>query len=378
MVRVVVSFFSIISIVVGFDVDTPIVELESTSMLQYQAASTGDLRGGTCSNEQPQCAASWDRFRVQQPLNSSQLIHPWYRSVPHDFVGFNHAPAAVTLSDTSGLFVFPESQFAICSIAKSGSSLWGDVLLKVATNNLSAHGQQLWASLAPHHRGTPNEKIRTFSNPKATRAVFVREPLERFASAFLEGCSSMPLSESFCPMMVGLQENETVTMARAVEWALASNLLEVNEIWAPQSAMCELHKRIHEYTFVGFYRPETHSRDAACLMEVAGIGQYNSKGPEFHNAPFFTIDGRPDTSLCTPPNLFHYNTTADEHSMLQKLFTKEAALRLVRHYYSDYTTFHFPKEPEWISGATGELYNVALSAYQTVGVDVPSKSEVVG
>jgi len=87
------------------------------------------------------------------------------------------------------------------------------------------------------------------------------------------------------------------------------------------------------------------------------------------------MDGRSDTSLCAPPNLFHSNTTADEHSMLQKLFTKEAALKLVRHYYRDYTTFHFPKEPEWISGATGELYNVAFSPYQTVGADLPSRQD---
>jgi len=144
-------------------------------------------------------------------------------------------PAAVTPGITSGLFVFPEFQFAICSIAKAGSSLWGDVLLKLATKNISAQGKQLWASLASHHRGTPNERIRIFSNPNTTRAVFVREPLERFASAFLEGCSSMPLRETLCPMMVGLQKDENVTMKRAVEWALASNLLELDEIWAPQS-----------------------------------------------------------------------------------------------------------------------------------------------
>lgn len=43
----------------------------------------------------------------------------------------------------------------------------------------------------------------------------------------------------------------------------------------------------------------------------------------------------------------------DEEAVLKKLYTKEAALRLVEEFRPDYELFHLPR-PSWIESATGE------------------------
>lgn len=45
-----------------------------------------------------------------------------------------------------------------------------------------------------------------------------------------------------------------------------------------------------------------------------------------------------------------------EVTLLKKLFTKEAAMKLYAHLKEDYDTFHLPL-PSWVNSATGEYYD---------------------
>jgi len=118
---------------------------------------------------------------------------------------------------------------------------------------------------------------------------------------------------------------------------------------------------VSEYNVVGLYSEENYGEDATCLMDIANISSFNSKGPEYNNTPYWESI---DTASDRPPNDYHSDTDAEEKAVLQKLFTKEGAEMLIEALADDYDTFHFPKNPDWLAGATGEWFDAVLSEAQ--------------
>merc|ERR1712227_689230 len=66
-------------------------------------------------------------------LTSTQIIHR--EAEPLDFTNFDDS----TVSPTSGLFVFPEQQFAVCVITKVASTQWNKILLQMIDYNMSGY-----------------------------------------------------------------------------------------------------------------------------------------------------------------------------------------------------------------------------------------------
>lgn len=313
------------------------------------------------------CANDWGEFDETQMLTRTQWNHD--TALPEDFYPYLDTPPGAGIADNVGLFILPKHNFAICIIPKVGSSMWNDILLKMVLNDPSADGNKSLfdEELAAAAKGTPEQKRSIFSDPAATRAVFVREPLSRFASAFLDKCvtenptTNVHFVEDMCPPMLLSGSGERVTMKTAVDWYTTVNKRTLDEHWLPQSYICQLDTRVSEYTVVGLYSEDNYGNDASCLMEVANISYFNSKGPEYGNAPYWEDV---DTATLVPPNNYHVDTDAAEQLMLQKLFTKEGARRLIGALAVDYDTFHFPREPAWVIGATGEWYEMLLDPEQ--------------
>merc|ERR1719453_987266 len=113
-----------------------------------------------------------------------------------------------------------------------------------------------------------------FADPEATRAVFVRDPLHRFLSAYLNKCIH-PTAEEVeggngnCPMY-----KPGIVFKDAVEWALQTDMKDVNAHWKLQAYHCHLHKYIESYNIIGVVS-ESLSGDAKCLFEKAGLAGYN-------------------------------------------------------------------------------------------------------
>jgi len=185
--------------------------------------------------------------------------------------------------------------------------------------------------------------------------------VSRFASAFLNKCVSV--SNLFdCPILEFMQDSdEPVTMRKAVDWMVSVDTASLEGHWLPQSYFCELRGRVSEYTMIGVYSEENYGNDASCLMDMANLSYYNSKGPEYDNAPYWD-----DAASFGSENDYHCSTDAEEHALLQKLFTKDGAERLIEALAVDYDTFHFPRQPEWLSGATGEWFDAVLNGAQAV------------
>mmetsp|Transcript_64130 Transcript_64130/g.173140 ORF Transcript_64130/g.173140 Transcript_64130/m.173140 type:complete len:333 (-) Transcript_64130:254-1252(-) len=230
-----------------------------------------------------------------------------------------------------GLMAFPEQNFAFCTIPKNACRSWLRVLEKVYLNDPGYTPSDTFIRLKEHVQSA-SARADVFSNPSATRAVFVRDPIARLASVFFDKCAS---HKGPCP----IDHNVWVSIRKIVSWALNADLgpSHLNEHWVMQSHFCELKERIHEYTFIGYMTKESLTRDAACLLEEAGLAKFNAE---------FVGDETPTEK----------NTWTNEERLLMKLFTKDAAKELVQKFADDYSTFGLP-EPAWVESATGEWYD---------------------
>lgn len=309
------------------------------------------------SNGLPHCANTWKSCSGDQEIRStSQLCsHPSKRT---DYQVLHEAD-----NSAGGLFVLPEYNFAVCLFPKVGSTMWSDVLLKMVTHNASAAGKEYWDPIAKDFTGTVDEKKLVFSDPNSVRALFVRDPLARFASTFLNKCAAENIS-------CGINTMKWAVTAALEAHRLGRYLNHDNNNdnrsdfhWRPQSSFCDINNSVEEFTFIGLYKPETFGQDSACLMEVAGLQEYNTMG-DLNNTPFWGREQK-FTGDRVPINLLHSDNTKSENELMQKLYTPQAALDIMQVYKIDYATFNLP-EPAWIEGATGELYDLDLSQASSV------------
>lgn len=294
------------------------------------------------------CDAEWGTFGNQNLLGTSYNVAT---NAPLRFDKYNdHAP-----DKWQGLFVSPEHNFAFCLIEKNACTGFTVILDSLLRGNMSANLDlanvyQVSARSQEKFGALGMEQV--FSNPQATRAVFVRDPLARFVSAFLNKC--WPIRRDNCIMF-----KEGMVFRDAVNYALTNQI--TNGHWSPQAHHCDLYKRINEYNVVGLISHETLSRDASCLFEKTDLSSFNT---EF----------RPGQEhLNSIPNSL--TAGVSEESILKRFFTPQAARDLIKRFDIDYETFHFSKEPAWIAEATGEWYAMAkpVSFVEHPKGDIPAE-----
>jgi len=193
----------------------------------------------------------------------------------------------------------------------------------------------------------PEGLRQVFADPRATRAVFVREPLTRFVSAFIDKCTRFTsgMVSGNCPF-------HSNVFSDAIEWALKTDMSDVNPHWLPQAYHCHLHKYVGAYTVIGVMdkttNPNQFHSDVACLLEEVGLGQFN----------VLSNHDSPHCPKCSQ-NSSEYLSETD---ILTRLFTPSTARALIKRLQIDYHTFGFPEEPAWVAAATGEWHSVAAQA----------------
>jgi len=61
----------------------------------------------------------------------------------------------------------------------------------------------------------------------------------------------------------------------AIDWALKTDMSDVNAHWLPQAYHCHLHQHVGAYTVIGVMDkntgPKQFQSDAACILEEAGL-----------------------------------------------------------------------------------------------------------
>jgi len=265
-----------------------------------------------------------------------------------------------------GLSVLPAYSIAMCLMPKVASSEWNAILGKVALRDPDINDR--YAVLQKPYVSLPSPHLmkKVFADPNALRMVFVRDPLARFTSNFLDKCKPSEPAGA-CPLKVQGYPDERISMKTILDWYLTQNPaelpLDLNH-WVMQSSFCELKTRVREYDVIGLYTKETMSVDATCVMEMGNISEYNTKGSAYDDEPFwelpsedqqeFTGSGPTENTLAT--------TSSAETDLLKKIFTPEAAYKLAMHLQQDYETFNLLR-PDWISQATGELFDAPLLSF---------------
>lgn len=241
------------------------------------------------SHQQPdlRCDASWPRFGGG-PLQHTSTNPSRRDGAMDDIREFSEIDEG-----QQQLFVDPDLKFAFCPIEKDACSYFDETLSRMLTRNTSyvvplktsGNFDQMYSvgTISQNRFGIDGIK-KVFADPEATRAVFVRDPLQRFLSAYLNKCvRPAPSIErkgevldffQNCPMY-----KPGLVFKDAVEWALKQpDMLDVNPHWRLQAHHCQLSKYIDAYNVIGVLSPSLSS-DVKCLFERAGLAGYNH---EFH------------------------------------------------------------------------------------------------
>lgn len=251
-----------------------------------------------------------------------------------------------------GLYVNAEKQFAFCAIAKNACSNWNLLFQRLETHDLDTYSKSRYSESIYTNSDrafTPAKAQNVFDSPHSVRAVFVRDPLERFLSAFLDKCTSLSCKNPLCYARSKNLYGKKLPFSSAVDWL--RNLphtngepvtAALNSHWNLQSRHCELNKRIHEYNFVLMMTSDSLAADATCLLERAGLSSLNVQNSTDSSPYWISADSSGAVS-----------TTADH---LKAFYTKEAAEVVYKAYEEDYHTFNLSR-PSWIEDAHGRLYH---------------------
>jgi len=254
---------------------------------------------------------------------------------PRDFTHFDHG------SNYEGLYVDPNANIAFCLIEKNACSQWTSVFTKLEQRNLDFNQPNFGLRQQTY---TDQRAMETFQNPNATRGVFVRDPLERFLSGFLDKCLGDGCSNPYCFMREKSQDGTQITFSQAVSWLLRQdeqhNLAALDGHFKPQAWHCELEKRINEYNVIGLMQSGSLADTASCFLERAGLDKINAVSSESDSEPFWQPPGADAKS------------TSD---YLKRFYTPESAKAVYDVFSMDYKTFNLSR-PEWIESATGEFY----------------------
>lgn len=269
------------------------------------------------------------------------------------------------IAGSQGLFVYPPNNFAFCLIEKNACATWISTVMQPLLTGIEPPACEEedspddCAARVNFSVAKESQKLfgqqgmdSVFRDPAATRAVFVRDPMARFVSAFFNKCASASRGFDLAYNCIIPEEVPTVTrkFRDAVENALKLDWDTVNPHWGPQVKHCELETRIQSYNMISLIQKETFVEDMNCVLAKAGLERFAK--PE-HVQPWATTMKKGDSQL---------NSTM----VLQKLFPPEVARQLINHMHLDYDVLGFPTEPEWLAGATGEWYDLVPAPVMTL------------
>jgi hypothetical protein len=141
-----------------------------------------------------------------------------------------------------------------------------------------------------------NSREKLFALPTAEtfRVVFLRDPLERFLSAFLDKCVGVNRREGYCwPKRVYYNENDsdgndyTRGLTPQQQFAQFVNVmpLQWNIHFAPMGLSCNgLYRNLNEYDFVGFMGKDFNA-DLVTMGKRCGAEMMRALNFTFHLGP---------------------------------------------------------------------------------------------
>jgi len=334
------------------------------------------------------CDADWGTFGNGPLKRTSINPSPWHGAMDNmddwEFPepktkwvkSMTHPETRLDQLGIQFLFVDPKLKFAFCPIEKDACSFFDQTMTRMLERNTSydipmdmpGDFGRIYSVGGISQERFGNDGIKqVFADPTATRAVFVRDPLHRFLSAFLNKCFH-PAEEEQAPTSSGMESMQNCPMYKpgvvfkdAVEWALQNDMEDVNPHWKLQAYHCHLHKYIGSYNVIGVIS-KSLSADAKCLFERAGLAGYNHE---------FIVD---EAGNAQRDESFHSSSKGGQSGdeLLKLFFPPDVARQLIQHFAIEYNTFKFDKNPAWLEEATGQYYEIEPPLDEDSQVILPS------
>jgi len=310
---------------------------ESHALLQVQQSQR--------LNSTPDCLA-----RMLRLVDGKWVTDPVVRSAVDAVAPFEEDTFE---EDTSHIFFDPVHKFAMCNIQKIGCTAWSHIEAKLWNDDPDLLLPTAFYDVRRESFGVVGREKATelFLDDNAVKAVFLRDPLARFVSAFLNKCFTEHCASELCYARPREMKGEAIDFGTAIQWMLKQDPSKVNGHWSLQSEHCGLKRRLREFNLVGLYTHETLGDDASCVMEVAGIDKFNVMGGG--STERYWRAGARNTYKSSEEK----SALTNETVVLKKMFSRESAIRLKAKFAEDYSLFNFPY-PSWIDEATGEWENM--------------------
>lgn len=170
-------------------------------------------------------------------------------------------------------------------------------------------------------------------DPAWTKAVFIRDPLERLLSAYLDKCRE-PVETRYdihCPFAGSVSFADFVWHI-VQEGQDHKKFASMDEHWRPQHLNCDLREWIPHYQFQGnFSHLHAHTK---YLLQGLGLYEEYGRGWGPTGGELFAED------------LEAHRTNASDAGEHLKYYTRELADMVARFYRKDYQLFALPM-PQW-------------------------------
>mmetsp|Transcript_4471 Transcript_4471/g.12610 ORF Transcript_4471/g.12610 Transcript_4471/m.12610 type:complete len:327 (+) Transcript_4471:121-1101(+) len=209
-----------------------------------------------------------------------------------------------------GWHVLKTDDLEFCAIEKVGSTMMRNLVCRL--NNQTFRGQ-------------PCQSKR--KNPHRKKIVFLRDPLERFLSGFLNWCVDDPSSGHCMPKSVFTDKKLRKALStRALFESFVDSPLQWNLHFFPLGFYCDgLYRSLHTYDFVGFMGNDTEHQ---LLMLGERYGSGVKKAMEDGTEMSYSL---------------HFTSS---HNHITEYYTAATVRKILSYHSLDYVRLNLPV-PQW-------------------------------
>ena len=266
----------------------------------------------------------------------------------------------------------PKHHLLLCRIEEAATSMLADMMCSLAHQNSGRNQEHVHrkSGVADFERGCKRSKMRPAQTPlhlaeqpNVKTYAFVREPLERFLSAYLSKCAPNATDGDGRHICRGAFAKFPITFPEAVR-ALGDNSFcpsardpSCNH-FIPQAYLCGyLPPRAHIFQ-LGHTEVEVASQVRAMLSQV-GVDATRVPAFQRHFPQSSQSSSRPDTHASRPARVDAHTTGS--YSLVKHYYnTDEQIIAVLRYYSLDYVRFNI-SVPTWAARRIGETAALLLA-----------------
>jgi Sulfotransferase family len=259
----------------------------------------------------------------------------------------------LTESILNHLLYLPTYKFIFCRIEKVANTAISAILHKIPRHDNITQQSSIYNHHSITHYNIPLHTLSEYiSDPTWTKAMFYREPLSRFLSAYRSKCEHFDKDgKIICRKSFGAN---FVSFEVAVKGLFKRILPSCDVHFAPQSTFCgSLSKSIQYYTYAIELNQSRLRDDTIRILDVVNITSSQDVKDEI-DIQLPSIGGSNTSSSnvnkSNSSSIFHntnHTTHASDTNVLLHYYTEPCYIKLVVEYYrNDYQTFNI-SYPTW-------------------------------